>query len=211
MTHANAGNASRLDNLPEGFLGKFNVSGNGRLQIEQDGQSPISRMGWTCQIPRGPRDSEVVRLSGVQKAPTNCREDFGRVLDASIHPDWIAPGDRGEKGGRLSGPVQFIRKLMEFWHLDDTDVVALLGFDPWDTEYVTKALHGGWELPGRDFKDRIAYLFRIRRTLWSLFRDLEVEDIHCLGRAVLQMKAAEWRACLQRTVHITALSTGANL
>ncbi len=65
---------------------------------------------------------------------------------------------------------------MEFWHLDDTDVVALLGFDPWDTEYVTKALHGGWELPGRDFKDRIAYLFRIRRTLWSLFRDLEVEN-----------------------------------
>ncbi len=100
---------------------------------------------------------------------------------------------------------------MEFRHLDDTDVVALLGFDPWDTEYVTKALHGGWKLPGRDFKDRIAYLFRIRRTLWSLFRDLEVEDIHCLGRAVLQMKAAEWRACLQRTVHITALSTGANL
>ena len=65
---------------------------------------------------------------------------------------------------------------MGFWRLDRPDVARLLGYDPEDIERVSAVLDGGAKLGGRDARDRIAHLFHIRRMLWSLCRDLDVEN-----------------------------------
>ena len=77
---------------------------------------------------------------------------------------------------RLKGPVQFILKLLEQWDLQRDDAPALLGFEDTDSLRVEAALNGMEELRGRDVNDRIAYLFHVRQTLHSLFRDLDVEN-----------------------------------
>ncbi len=77
---------------------------------------------------------------------------------------------------RRTGPIQFLLKLAEAWRLSHEEVVPLLGFSPGDVVHVTAAL-GGWaEFRCRDVRDRIAHLFRIRESLHSLFRDVEVEN-----------------------------------
>ena len=82
----------------------------------------------------------------------------------------------GQMTRNLTGPVQFVRKLMEFWHLDMLDAVSIMGYDSDDIEYVSAVLDGKEQFRGRDVRDRIAHLFCIRRALWSLFRDLDVEN-----------------------------------
>ena len=77
---------------------------------------------------------------------------------------------------RLTDPVRFVLKLREFWRLRWDQVAGLLGFDQADTDHVVASLHGIATLRGRDVRDRIAYLFAIRATLSSLFRDLDVEN-----------------------------------
>lgn len=65
---------------------------------------------------------------------------------------------------------------MGSWRLDIGDVVGLLGYDPEELQYVSDVLDGRRQLRGHDVRNRIAHLFIIRRTLWSLFRNLEVEN-----------------------------------
>lgn len=77
---------------------------------------------------------------------------------------------------RLSGPVQFVLKLLDSWHLSRYDAVFLLGFYPADNDFVQAVLAGTADLHSRDVRDRIAHLFHIRQTLSSLFRDLDVEN-----------------------------------
>ncbi len=77
---------------------------------------------------------------------------------------------------RSSGPVQFAAKLADFWRLNQEDLAGLLGFGPTDAAHAAALLTGRKELHGRDVRDRIAHLFRIRESLHSLFRDLEVEN-----------------------------------
>lgn len=77
---------------------------------------------------------------------------------------------------RVSGPVQFVIKLMSFWRLSRSEVTNLLGFGEGDARYMADLLDGTQPLLGRDAKDRIAYLFRIRALLSSLFRDIDVEN-----------------------------------
>lgn len=77
---------------------------------------------------------------------------------------------------RISGPVQFVLKLLENWHLSRDDAVFLLGFDQEDSGFVRAVLTGSAALHGRDVRDRIAHLFHIRRTLSALFRNLDVEN-----------------------------------
>ncbi len=77
---------------------------------------------------------------------------------------------------RLTGPVQFVSNLKQFWHLKTAEVVGLLGFDQSDADHVAAVLDGLETFRGRDVRDRIAYLFAIRATLSSLFRDLDVEN-----------------------------------
>ena len=80
------------------------------------------------------------------------------------------------KAGRLTGPLQFILKLLEFWRLEQSDAVGLLGFDQNDADHVAAVLEGRERFRGRDVQDRIGYLYSIRMSLWSLFRNLDVEN-----------------------------------
>ncbi len=75
-----------------------------------------------------------------------------------------------------SGPVQFVLKLLESWRLERRNAVGLLGFDHADADHVAAILDGNEQLRGRDAQDRISHLFSIRKTLWSLFQDLDVEN-----------------------------------
>ena len=77
---------------------------------------------------------------------------------------------------RVSGPIQFVLKLLESWCLSRDDAVLLLGFDQTDNDLVRAILNGAADLHGRDIRDRIVHLFHIRATLSSLFRDLDVEN-----------------------------------
>lgn len=77
---------------------------------------------------------------------------------------------------RLSGPVQFVLKLLDFWQLRRNDAISLLGFDQSDAVHVADVFDGLDHFRGRDVNDRIAHLFRIRETLDSLFRNLDVEN-----------------------------------
>ena len=77
---------------------------------------------------------------------------------------------------RLSGPIQFVLKLLESWQLDRDEAVLLLGFDETDKDLVRAVFEGREPLHGRDVRDRIAHLFQIRKTLSALFRDLAVEN-----------------------------------
>ena len=87
-----------------------------------------------------------------------------------------APGHPGQVARRLTGPVQFVRKLIGSWDLSVPDATVLLGHDLDDFEHVSAVLDGREQFRGRDVRDRIAHLFCIRRALWSLFRDLDVEN-----------------------------------
>lgn len=77
---------------------------------------------------------------------------------------------------RISGPVQFVLKLLVNWRLSRDDAVLLLGFDAADKGFVRAVLAGAVDLHDQEVRDRIAHLFHIRATLSSLFRDLEVEN-----------------------------------
>ena len=85
-------------------------------------------------------------------------------------------GHLGQITGRLTGPVQFVRELKGHWRLSMSDSVVILGYDSDDLEHVSAVLDGREHFRGRDVRDRIAHLFCIRRALWSLFRDLDVEN-----------------------------------
>ena len=101
---------------------------------------------------------------------------------ASVPENW--PGGKGEafepvlpeRPTRLTGPVQFVLKLLEHWHLNSGDAVSLLGFDRSDADYVHSLLAGRERLRGQDVRDRIFHLYEIRKSLRFLFRDLETEN-----------------------------------
>ena len=78
--------------------------------------------------------------------------------------------------GRLTGPVMFVIGLLESWKLGRSAAVFLLGFEQPDSAVVERILSGSAPLVGRDVKDRIAYLYRIRSTLSALFRNEDVEN-----------------------------------
>ena len=77
---------------------------------------------------------------------------------------------------RLSGPIQFVLKLLDSWRLTKSDAVVLLGFDESDSDYAHAVLEGRAALHGRDVRDRIAHLFQIQKTISTLFRDPDVEN-----------------------------------
>ena len=87
----------------------------------------------------------------------------------------ISTVSEGTNNG-MTGPLQFIRKLLDYWNLELIDAVGLLGLDRLDTDHICRAIYGKGLIRGRDVADRIAHLVSIRATLWSLFRDLQVEN-----------------------------------
>ena len=77
---------------------------------------------------------------------------------------------------RLTGPVQFLLKLLEYWKLQREDAAGLLGFDKSESDFVVKVLQGHALLRGRDARDRLSHLFFIRKSLRNFFRDMETEN-----------------------------------
>lgn len=141
------GDASNLASLSDEVLNSLNVRGNGRIGICQDGESAYLK--WI---------------------------NHDRFNPVRVYRTRMAQERFGETTGRLTGPVRFVRKLMDSWRLDCADVVGLLGCHREDLKYVSDILNGRRQLRGRDVRDRIAHLFIIRKTLWSLFRNLDVEN-----------------------------------
>ena len=78
------------------------------------------------------------------------------------------------KPDRITGPIQFILNLLESWNLTAVDAVALLGFEQVDKTNVEAILAGRLSLRGRDVKDRITALFRIKSLVAELFREDEM-------------------------------------
>jgi len=132
------------------------IWGGGQFSVDQDGESALLKPVCQDQYDEGGA--------------------FGKALDVPVTQPWIAHGSPGKVVRRLSGPIQFVQKLKNSWRLEKTEVASLLGCGPEDAEYVSDILDGKAQPRGRDIQDRIAHLFSIRRTLWSLFRDLDVEN-----------------------------------
>lgn len=87
-----------------------------------------------------------------------------------------ASGERSTEDRRITGPVKFVKSLLDTWHLPPEAAGRLLGFEASDADYVKDVLRGDAPLRGRDAKDRVVHLFQIRRLLFSLFRDEAVEN-----------------------------------
>lgn len=96
---------------------------------------------------------------------------FGRAGSTFV-PDVL----RASQPHRLSGPIQFVPKLLEFWCLEEEDAGRLLGFGVEEADYVASALAGMERFHGRDVRERIAHLFWIRKTLSAWFRDRDTEN-----------------------------------
>ena len=77
---------------------------------------------------------------------------------------------------RLSGPIQFVLKLLDYWRLSRNDAVSLLGFNSTDSDSAKDILNGTAFFLDGDMRDRIAHLFHIWTTLSSLFQDRDVEN-----------------------------------
>ena len=77
---------------------------------------------------------------------------------------------------RLTGPVQFIVKLLDAWKLEPDKAAVLLGFEESGKDHVERILRGREPLSGRDAKDRVVHLLHVRGTLSALFQDREVEN-----------------------------------
>lgn len=91
---------------------------------------------------------------------------------------------------RLTGPVKFLKKLLESWCLSELEVTSILGLEPSQIGTVRNILHGTSSLRGKDIKERISVLFDIRKTLDALLRDESVERGWLReGKDLLQGKA----------------------
>ena len=129
-------------------------------------------------LPHNPlRDSKwigrlLVALIGARRA------GFAKGTFTYIAPDFDAPLEDFVETRQpgLTGPIMFVGILLHTWRLSRTDAIPLLGLEKSDSSYARDLLSGRVTLRGRDIKDRIAYLFRIRKTLSALFRDEEVEN-----------------------------------
>ncbi len=77
---------------------------------------------------------------------------------------------------RLTGPIQFLNKLLKTWNIGPKEAVYLLGFERSSRQHVEKLLNGTVRLEGRDVKDRIVYLFEIQSALSALFMDESAEN-----------------------------------
>ncbi len=151
--------------------------------IRGDGPIPIGRLD-DAPPESGHPPEEAIASQGIMPG----RQDAIAVADleeqpptgsSATLPDVSAQSESipgSKEHSRLTGPVQFVLRLMDSWRLGTPEAVKLLGFDPSDLDHVTSVLTGIEQFRGRDVRDRIAHLIWIRMTLWSLFRDLDTEN-----------------------------------
>lgn len=111
------------------------------------------------------------------------KKDF-KSLEPSHGAKRAAPesdsGGRMPDGSRpahdLRAPVLLVTRIFETWNLEAREQSILLGLDASDQSLVQDILSGKPTICGRDFRDRVAYLILIRRTLFALFQDDYVEN-----------------------------------
>ena len=110
---------------------------------------------------------------GVQP-PANLDQFAAATLRRGVTPD--TGSTESPYRARLTGPVKFFNLLLAAWDLESESACVLLGFEPSESADVNAILRGYVPLRGRDVKDRIAHLFRIRVLLSTLFRNKSVEN-----------------------------------
>ena len=175
VAHGETGRAGDPARLPTSGWTEYGISERGYFHISARGDSP----GGIQWLPERNPESMHFRDRDSHQAFDGPPEG---TRSAEIWETWSDSHPKSEfdvhkeEPGRLAGPIQFILRLLELWHLEVRDAVGMLGFDPSDTDHVAAALAGREQLRGRDVRDRISHLFWIRRTLWSLFRDIQTEN-----------------------------------
>lgn len=176
LMHGVAGQPGKPGRLPAAGLDAWGVRGNGKLQVGSSDGHVSGGLEWlpeksieSANLGAYPR---VFPLTTPRKggspgciSPSRGDLDFESVYEL-----------RTDGPDRLTGPIQFVLKLLEFWRLETSDAGRILGFDPADAGHVAAVLAGNEQFRGRDVRDRISHLFWIRNTLRSLFRDLDVEN-----------------------------------
>ena len=161
---------------PEDLPRECGIRGNGSFQIESSEGLPSWIWVWhpdrsaETMVPGIHSQNNSLLVPRRGGLPTGVFPDGSNDHAESVHKEQRQSADR------LTGPIQFVLKLLESWRLETSDAVGLLGFDSEDADHVAAILGGIGKFHGRDVRDRISHLFWIRRTLWSLFRDLEVEN-----------------------------------
>ena len=165
-THGEEGDQGNPTSIRNSDLAKYGVRGNGTIQIKTNDEK-LNELSWERQLDESTLpDPFIEQHHGIPKAISEWyRVGLAGRSDASQ-----------EVRTRLTGPVQFVVKLLDFWKLEPLDAVGLLGFDVADADHVLAVLDGRELFRGRDVRDRIAHLLSIRATLRSLFRDLKVEN-----------------------------------
>ena len=124
----------------------------------------------------GPRRRMPAGMSGIgPNAQVAHREAFESARPTNTSTTEISARTSPYQA-RLTGPVQFLKKLIEVWGLKSADATVLLGLDRKDVAYAENVLAGQGVLKGRDVMDRVIHLFQIRKTLATLFRDEIVEN-----------------------------------
>ena len=174
--HGEVGRMGKPTHLATIALDAYGVQGKGTLRIARREGTSSESLIW---CPENRTESEVLTSPNMNYPPIEAQEgeppqytypDLPVVKTESLHD--VA----GAYTRRLTGPIQFVWRLLEFWHLDELEAIALLGFDAEDADHVAAILRGRQQLRGRDVRDRISHLFWIRKTLHYLFQDLEVEN-----------------------------------
>ncbi len=102
------------------------------------------------------------------------RTESGADLFSSAAPSNMSTGAWPRKQPFV--PTQLIHKIFETWNLELRDKATLLGLEESDQRLASEFLAGRAKIEGRDIKDRIAYLILIKSTLYSLFRNEDVEN-----------------------------------
>ena len=133
----------------------------------------------------------VQHSSNMQRTPKKYITKWNQVRSTKglqTNPAALAPNC-------ITGPIQFVLKLLEDWHLSREDSVRLLGFDQTDATHVSDVLNGLDQFRGRDVRDRIAHLFHIRGTLSSLWQNLGVEKTSYANRIRCLRSNHRWICC----------------
>ena len=128
--------------------------------------------------PKPDRRSYSKRGATTLNSPSKNQFAFGQLIAISeFYNNPSNPiGENKSHSGQLTGPILFIKHLIDTWNLKESDTTFLLGYESTDHDYVSKLLSGHEQLTGRDVKDRIFFLIQIRANLSSLINDDNSEN-----------------------------------
>ena len=174
--HGEVGRTGNPARLPMSGLDAFGVRGSGTLQITVREGTSSDALVWLAKERIEPPDSASINRNDPYTTLQRGEKPRNMFADLPASNAETLRDAPGEYYVRLTGPVQFVSRLLEFWRLETRDAAGLLGFDPEDSDHVAAILRGREPIRGRDIRDRISHLFWIRKALHFLFQDLGVEN-----------------------------------